>query len=83
MKLLKVFYKCCCGIDVHRSVIKANLRRVGVKGKKNLDEVRKFGTMTRDLLELADWLKVDFSLAPFLIFPIFVISSEIGFPIVR
>lgn len=57
MSLLKVFYKCCCGIDVHRSIIKANLRRVGVKGKNNLNEVRKFGTMTRDLLALADWLK--------------------------
>lgn len=57
MTLLKVFYKCCCGIDVHRSIIKANLRRTGVKGKKDIDEVRKFGTMTRDLLALSDWLK--------------------------
>ncbi len=54
---MKRFYNCCCGMDVHRSTIKANLRRSGVKGKKDLDEVRKFGTMTRDLLELADWLK--------------------------
>ncbi len=54
---MKIFYKCCCGMDVHRSIIKANLRRHGVKGKKDLDEVRTFGTMTRDLLALLDWLK--------------------------
>lgn len=54
---MKVFYNCCCGMDVHRSVIKANLRRTGVKGHPDLDEVRKFGTMTRDLLALGDWLK--------------------------
>jgi transposase len=35
----------------------ANLRRHGIKGKKNLNEVRRFGTMTRDLLELGDWLR--------------------------
>jgi len=44
-------------MDVHRSYIKANLRRTGVKGKKDLDEVRKFSTMTRNLLALGDWLK--------------------------
>lgn len=54
---MKVFYNCCCGMDVHRSVIKANLRRTGVTGKPDLDEVRKFGTMTADLLLLGDWLK--------------------------
>ena len=48
---MKIFYECCCGMDVHRSIVKVNLRRNGVKGKKDLNEVRKFGTMTRDLLE--------------------------------
>jgi transposase len=54
---MKIFHKCCCGMDVHRSIIKANLRRNGVKGKRDIDEVRKYGTMTRDLLDLGDWLK--------------------------
>lgn len=54
---MKIFHKCCCGMDVHEASITANLRRTGVKGKKDLDEVRTFGTMTRDLLALADWLK--------------------------
>lgn len=54
---MKLFYNCCCGMDVHCSLIKANLRRTGVKGKPDLIELRKFGTMTRDLLSLGDWLK--------------------------
>jgi transposase len=54
---MKIFYNCCCGMDVHRSFIKANLRKKGGKGENDVDEVRKFGTMTRDLLALGDWLK--------------------------
>ena len=54
---MKLFHKCCCGIDVHRSFLVANVRRHGIRGKKNLNEVRRFGTMTRDLLELGDWLR--------------------------
>lgn len=54
---MKIYHKCCCGIDVHLSSIKGNLRRDGVTGKADLDEVRKFGTMTCDLLALGDWLK--------------------------
>ena len=54
---MSVFNHCCCGIDVHLSSIKANLKREGVNGEVDMDEIRKFGTMTRDLLALADWLK--------------------------
>jgi transposase len=54
---MRLLYKCCCGLDVHRSFVVANIRRYGIKGKKNLNEVRRFGTMTHDLLELGDWLK--------------------------
>lgn len=54
---MEIVIKCCCGLDVHRSSISANLRRKGTRGKKRLDEVRKFGTMTKDLLLLSDWLK--------------------------
>ena len=41
----------CCGIDVHKKLIVACFRC----GKKQ--EVREFGATTRELLELADWLK--------------------------
>ena len=44
-------YDKCCGIDVHKKLIVACFRY----GKKQ--EVREFGATTRELLELADWLK--------------------------
>ena len=44
-------YDNCCGIDVHKKLIVACLR------KGNRQEVREFGATTRELLELADWLK--------------------------
>ena len=43
-------YDICCGIDVHKKLIVACLR----KGNKH--EVREFGATTRELLEMADWL---------------------------
>lgn len=47
---MQVIYERCCGIDVHKKVLAVCLRR----GRKS--EVREFGTYTRDLLNLADWL---------------------------
>ena len=44
-------YDICCGIDVHKKLIVACLR----KGNKNV--LREFGATTRELLTLADWLK--------------------------
>ncbi len=44
-------YDNCCGIDVHKKLIVACLR------KGNRQEVREFGATTRELLMLADWLK--------------------------
>ncbi|MGL5453347.1 MAG: IS110 family transposase [Enterobacterales bacterium] len=44
-------YDNCCGIDVHKKLIVACL----LHGKKQ--EIREFGATTRELLELADWLK--------------------------
>lgn len=44
-------YDICCGIDVHKKLIVACLR----KGNKNV--IREFGATTRKLLTLADWLK--------------------------
>jgi transposase len=53
---MDVVYRCCAGIDVHKKSIAVNLLRRGLPGKKDLDEVRTFGTMTRDLLDLCEWL---------------------------
>lgn len=44
-------YDKCCGIDVHKKLIVACFRC----GKKQ--EIREFGATTRELLQLADWLK--------------------------
>ena len=43
-------YERCCGIDVHKKIVVACLRC----GKKQ--ELREFGTTTKELLRLADWL---------------------------
>ena len=44
----------CAGLDVHKDTVVACLRRV-VKGKVER-EVRTFGTTTRELLALSEWL---------------------------
>ena len=44
-------YDICCGIDVHKKLIVACLR------KGNRHEIREFGATTKELLEMADWLK--------------------------
>lgn len=49
--MMDKIYDNCCGIDVHKKLIVACLR------KGNRQEVREFGATTRELLMLADWLK--------------------------
>jgi len=51
-----VVYAHCCGLDVHKRSITACLL-VSRAGGKGQHEIRRFGTMTRDLLALADWLQ--------------------------
>ena len=53
---MHVVYTHCCGLDVHKRSITACLLVSGAGGKGQ-HEIRRFGTMTRDLLELADWLQ--------------------------
>lgn len=45
----------CGGLDVHKATVMACVL-VSEPGGKIRKEVRQFGTMTRDILELADWL---------------------------
>lgn len=47
----------CCGLDVHKKVVVACLITPG-SGREPGKEIRSFGTMTADLLELSDWLGV-------------------------
>ena len=46
----------CCGLDVHKQTIAACLIREDASGN-TCKEKRLFGTMTRDLRELANWLR--------------------------
>jgi transposase len=45
----------CCGLDVHKKSIQACVRRIGTS-RRTHQEVRSFGTMTREIQALADWL---------------------------
>jgi len=52
---MDTIYQRCCGLDIHKKVVVACLITPGAKGRPH-KEIRSFGTMTADLLELADWL---------------------------
>jgi transposase len=50
-----VLYERCCGLDIHKKLVVACMITPGPKATPS-KEVRSFGTMTADLLELGDWL---------------------------
>ncbi|MBM4285630.1 MAG: IS110 family transposase [Deltaproteobacteria bacterium] len=52
---MELLYQHCGGLDVHKRTITACVRLLREDGSIQ-QETRTFGTMTRDLLELADWL---------------------------
>jgi transposase len=52
---MDVVYERCCGLDIHKKTVVACLVLPGPAGAP-AKEVRTFGTMTADLLALADWL---------------------------
>jgi len=53
---MDTIYRSVAGLDVHKKTIAACIRRSNQQGKVT-EEVRTFGTMTRDLLALSDWLQ--------------------------
>lgn len=53
---MEVVYERCAGLDVHKKDVVA-CRIVPEEGKGWRKEVKRFGTMTEDLLLLTDWLK--------------------------
>jgi transposase len=53
---MDIIYDRCAGLDVHKKTVVACVRHLGTDGEVR-KETRTFGTMTADLLELADWLK--------------------------
>jgi transposase len=51
---MDILYSRCCGLDVHKSSLTACILVNGSDGKQR--HVRRFGTMTRDVTALANWL---------------------------
>jgi transposase len=52
---MDILYPVCAGLDVHKDTVVACVRRLSAKGKAQ-QQTRTFGTVTSQLLELADWL---------------------------
>ena len=53
---MDVVYRCCAGLDVHKQTVECAVRRLMENGTVQV-EIRQFGTMTDDLLEMVNWLK--------------------------
>lgn len=53
---MRTVYQTCCGLDVHKRTVMACLLTPGARGRVE-KTLRTFGTMTRDLNELAAWLQ--------------------------
>jgi transposase len=53
---MQVVYVCCAGLDVHKETVSVCISRCEADGKKSR-QVRVYGTFTRDLLALVDWLQ--------------------------
>jgi transposase len=56
---MDVVHTRCCGLDVHKQTVVACVLLSGPTGGPPRREVRTFGTMTDDLLMLADWLAAE------------------------
>jgi transposase len=52
---MEVVHERCCGLDVHKRTVVACLLTLGERGQP-VREVRTFGTMAADLLQLREWL---------------------------
>ena len=52
---METIYRCCAGLDVHKTTVVACVRRVESGGRVR-ELIRTFGTMTGELLILSDWL---------------------------
>jgi transposase len=52
---MDVVHPCCCGLDVHKKTVVACVLTPGATSHPIM-QVRTFGTMTDELLGLADWL---------------------------
>lgn len=56
--MMEAVFRCVAGFDVHSKTIAVCVRRIEGGGNVH-KEIRSFGTMTRDLLALSDWLTAE------------------------
>lgn len=56
--MIDAIFRCVAGLDVHSKTVAVCLRRADDL-RKVTKQVRTFGTMTRDLLALSDWLAAE------------------------
>lgn len=54
---METVIKRCCGLDVHQGSVVACI--IITERRKPRREIRTFGTMTKDLEPLRDWLKAE------------------------
>lgn len=54
---MEILYKRCAGLDVHKKNVKACFSSPGNDGHRQ-KETRTYLTMTGNLLEMRDWLRV-------------------------
>jgi transposase len=52
---METIYRNVAGIDVHQKILWVAVRRMGPEGDVR-EEIQSFGTMTRDLLRMSEWL---------------------------
>jgi transposase len=55
---MDLIHACCAGLDVHKKTVVVCIRRTAADGSVTA-QVRSFGTMTGELLALADWLDAE------------------------
>jgi transposase len=54
---MKILYRCCAGIDIHKRSVSVCVRRRVAGKKEDETEEAVFGTFTQDLERLAQWLR--------------------------
>jgi len=53
---MQTIHERAAGLDVHKAFIMCCVRKT-ITGRDVREEIRRFGTMTDDLLAMADWLQ--------------------------
>src|SRR5262249_19899957 len=53
---MRVMYERCAGVDVHKRTVVVTVVLTGMDGRAQ-QQTRTFGTMTAELLALAEWLE--------------------------